>query len=78
MKLYIANTDADWYGHLTALAERPDGLDEANFWKPSGGQTFRALSFGEPLVFKLKKAHGHGVVGFGLFAAFRPLSVREA
>lgn len=78
MRLYIANTDADWYRHLTGLADRPGGLDEANFWKPSGNQGFGALSFGEPLVFKLKKAHGHAVVGFGLFAAFRRLPVAEA
>jgi len=78
MRLFVANTDADWYRHLSALAARPDGLDEANFWKPSGRQGFAALSFGEPLVFKLKKAHGHAVVGFGLFAAFRRLTVREA
>ena len=78
MKLFVANTDTDWYRHLSGLAASPGGLDEANFWKPSGGASFKALSFGEPLVFKLKKAHGHAVVGFGLFAAFRRLSVREA
>ncbi len=78
MRAYIANTDADWYRHLAGLAAGPGGLDEANFWKPSGRQAFKALSFGEPLVFKLKKAHGHAVVGFGLFAAFRRLSMREA
>ena len=78
MNLFVANTDADWYRHLSGLAASPSGLDEANFWKPSGGANFKALSFGEPLVFKLKKAHGHAVVGFGLFAAFRRLSVREA
>ena len=78
MRLFIANTDADWYRHLSRLAAAPGGLDEANFWKPSGRANFKALSFGEPLVFKLKKAHGHAVVGFGLFAAFCRLSVREA
>ena len=78
MNAFVANTDADWYRHLSRLAATPSGLDEANFWKPSGGANFKALSFGEPLVFKLKKAHGHAVVGFGLFAAFRRLSVREA
>ena len=78
MKLFIANTDVDWYRHLSKLADQLGGLDEANFWKPSGGANFKALSFGEPLVFKLKKAHGHAIVGFGLFAAFRRLSVREA
>ena len=78
MRAFVANTDADWYRHLSRLAAAPSGLEEANFWKPSGGTNFKALSFGEPLVFKLKKAHGHAVVGFGLFAAFRRLSVREA
>ena len=78
MNLFIANTDTDWYRHLSRLAARPNGLDEANFWKPSGNVGFRALSFGEPLVFKLKKPHNHAIVGFGLFAAFRRLSVQEA
>ena len=78
MRAFVANTDADWYRHLSGLAARPGGLDEANFWKPSGRASFKALSFGESLVFKLKKAHGHAVVGFGLFAAFRRLSVLEA
>jgi len=78
MRLFVANTDVDWYRHLSRLAAAPGGLDEVNFWKPSGNASFKALSFGELLVFKLKKAHGHAVVGFGLFAAFRRLSVREA
>ena len=78
MRLFVANTDSDWYHHLSRLAVDPSGLDEANFWKPSGGANFKALAFGEPLVFKLKKAHGHAVVGFGLFVAFRRLSGREA
>ncbi len=78
MRLLVANTDYGWYGHLLGLAQRPEGLDEANFWRPSGRAGFAALSLGEPLVFKLKKAHGHAVVGFGLFVAFRRLLVREA
>ena len=65
MRVFIANTDADWYRHLSRLAATPDGLDEANFWKPSGRANFKALSFGEPLVFKLKKSHGRAVVGLG-------------
>ena len=78
MRAYTAITDADWFRHLSTLAARPDGLDEANFWKPSGRTGFQALSFGEPLLFKLRVADGDAVVGFGLFAAFRRLSVREA
>lgn len=74
MRLLVANTDADWADFLS----RERGLDEANFWRPSGQAGFKALGFGEPLVFKLKKAHGHAVVGFGLFAAFRRMPVAEA
>jgi len=36
------------------------------------------LSFGEPLLFKLRVADGDAIAGFGLFAAFRRLSVQEA
>lgn len=78
MNLFIAITDADWYRHLLRLAARPGGLDEANFWKPSGNTSFKALSFGEPLAFKLRVADGDAIVGFGLFAAFRRLRVGEA
>jgi len=31
MRAYIAITDADWFRHLSRLAARPEGLDEANF-----------------------------------------------
>ncbi len=78
MHVYIGNTDFEWYQHLLQLSSAPDGLDEVNFWKPSGNASFKALSFGEPLFFKLKKRYGHVVVGFGLFAAFRKLSISEA
>ena len=78
MRAFIAITDADWHRHLSSLAARPGGLDEANFWKPSGRSGFQALSFGEPLLFKLRVADGDAITGFGLFAAFRRLSVIEA
>jgi len=74
MKGFIANTDYDWY---TYLASR-DNLEEANFWKPAGNQYFKALQRGEPLIFKLKAAHGHAIVGFGLFALFKQLTVFDA
>lgn len=78
MRLYIANTDVDWYRHLARLAAQPGGLDEVNFWRPSGKQVVGYLSFGDPFVFKLKKRYGHAVVGFGLWVAFAHLSVQEA
>ncbi|RME12720.1 MAG: hypothetical protein D6816_00615 [Bacteroidetes bacterium] len=78
MRLYVANTDYDWYRHLIGLANQPGGLDEVNFWRPSGKQVVGYLQFGDPFVFKLKKAHGHAIVGFGFWVAFARLSVQEA
>ena len=71
---YVGNTDYDWYQFLS----RRDRLDEVNFWRPGGGRAFKVLKSGEPFFFKLKAAHGHHIVGFGLFAMFRPLSVMDA
>jgi putative restriction endonuclease len=61
---YIANTDYQWYRFLAA---RPE-LDEVNFWRPSGGN-FRALSRGEPLLFRLKAPH-NAIAGLGFFVHF--------
>lgn len=74
MKGYIANTDFDWYRYLAQKAE----LDEVNFWRPLGGTAFQALSTGEPFFFKLKKAHGNAIAGFGFFVMFRPVGFLEA
>jgi putative restriction endonuclease len=74
MRLYIANTDYDWYSFL----QRQPDLDEANFWRPSGKQVVGYLRFGDPFVFKLKSEHRHAIVGFGFFVAFARLSVQEA
>jgi hypothetical protein len=40
MRLYVGITDGDWY---ESLAARP-GLDEVNFWQPSGGPRSRPSS----------------------------------
>ncbi|CAN5571336.1 hypothetical protein BH23BAC4_BH23BAC4_07550 [soil metagenome] len=49
MRVYLANTDHDWYRHLSGVAARPEGLDKANFWRPSGGQVVGYLNFGPPI-----------------------------
>lgn len=67
MRAWIANTDYEWYRFLSS---RPD-LDEVNFWRPSGG-TFRALSPGEPLLFRLKAPH-NAIAGVGFFVHFSVL-----
>lgn len=72
LKGYIAHTDAGWWRYLQA---RPD-LEEVNFWRP-GGRTFRAISPGEPLFFRLKSPIDR-IGGFGLFARYASLPVWRA
>jgi len=60
---YVANTDYEWYRFLS---EQPQ-LDEVNFWQPSGGRAFRAVSPAAPFFFKLKSPH-YKIAGFGYFA----------
>ncbi|MET8119917.1 HNH endonuclease [Micromonospora sp. NPDC005189] len=72
MKAFVGVTDERWYRFL---AERPE-LNEVNFWRPSGG-AFRALTPGEPFLFK---AHYplNRVVGGGFFSGFTQLRISEA
>lgn len=65
---YIGNTDFEWYRFL---ASQP-GIDEVNFWQPSGGRGFRVLQPGEPFFFRLKAPH-NAIAGFGYFASFSVL-----
>ena len=65
MRLRIAVTDNDWFRYLRAQ----QGVDEVNFWKPGGQQAFRALSPGEPLLFKLHSPEDY-IVGGGFFIHF--------
>lgn len=62
----IAPTDHGWYEFL-----RHRGLDEVNFWKPSGRRAFVAEAF-SPFLFKLKAPH-NAVCGFGVFAKWTRL-----
>lgn len=60
------------------LAGRPEdtgGL--VNFWRPGGGNPFRALEVGEPFFFKTHSPHNR-VVGGGFFSGFAALPVSEA
>ena len=49
MQLFVAVTDYDWF---QVHASRSD-VEEVNFWQPSPDSSFKALSPGEPLLFKL-------------------------
>jgi putative restriction endonuclease len=63
LKAFVGITDFDWFKYLSGLP----GIDEVNFWQPSGRQHFRTLSPGEPFFFKLPYPH-HRIVGGGFFA----------
>jgi putative restriction endonuclease len=73
MRLWVGVTDFDWFRFL---ATRP-GIDEVNFWQPSGGVEFKALSPGEPFLFKLHSPRNF-IVGGGFFAHWSPLPVSLA
>jgi len=66
-------TDNVWYHFLAA---RP-GLQEVNFWQPSGGRGFHVLAPGEPFFFKTHYPHNR-VVGGGFFTGSTRLRVSEA
>lgn len=72
MKALVAITDGEWFEYLKAL--RPD---EVNFWQPSGDSQFRALSPGQPLLFKLHTPNDF-IVGGGFFAHFSRIPVSLA
>jgi putative restriction endonuclease len=62
MRLHVAVTDNNWFRFLRSLP----GVDEVNFWLPSGGRNFRALDPGEPLLFKLHSPENY-IAGGGFF-----------
>ena len=61
IRLVVAVTDGDWFESL-----RHAGLEEVNFWAPSGAR-FRALRPGELFLFKLHSPRNF-IVGGGVFA----------
>ncbi len=63
MNAFVGVTDKDWFELLGAKR----GLEEANFWQPSGNSQFRALQPGELFLFKLH-APDNFIVGGGFFA----------
>jgi len=73
VRLYVGLTDVDWYRFLASR----EVLDEVNFWQPSGRFQFRALSPGEPFLFKLHYPY-NAIVGGGFFAHWSPLPLEIA
>jgi len=72
-RLFVGVTDYNWYRRLTQVAD----LDEANFWQPSGGRGFAALSAGEIFLFKLHAPY-NAIVGGGFFARHTTLPLHLA
>ncbi len=63
MQAFVGVTDRDWFELLRATP----GLDEVNFWQPSGNRGFKALLPGELFLFKLHSPLDY-IVGGGVFA----------
>jgi len=65
LRFFVGITDRDWFDYLSQI----DGLDEVNFWQPSGSTQFRSLQVGEPFLFKLHSPDNY-IVGGGFFSHF--------
>lgn len=63
VRLWVANTDQDWFDYL---AGQP-GIDEVNFWQPSGVSGFSAIQAGELFLFRLKSPR-NAIGGYGVFS----------
>jgi putative restriction endonuclease len=72
MNLFVGVTDQTWYDFLRSQ----NGIDEVNFWSPSGNTNFQALKPGEIFLFKLHSPQNY-IVGGGFFAhsSILPLSL---
>jgi putative restriction endonuclease len=73
MRLFVAVTDYDWFQvHASKQA-----VEEVNFWQPSPDSAFKALSPGEPLLFKLHSPRNF-ITGGGFFTKFLQLPLSLA
>ena len=63
VRLWVANTDPDWFDFL---ASQP-GIDEVNFWQPTGSSNFGAIQPGELFLFRLKSPR-NAIGGYGVFS----------
>jgi putative restriction endonuclease len=71
-RIYVGNTDNDWFDFLSSLSE----IDEVNFWKPSPGN-FKAIGEGERFAFRLKSPRNK-IGGFGTFVKSSSLPIQTA
>jgi putative restriction endonuclease len=73
MRLFVAVTDYDWFQVHASRSK----VEEVNFWQPSPDSSFKALSPGEPLLFKLHSPRNF-IAGGGFFAKFLQLPLSLA
>jgi len=73
VRAYVGVTDNDWYRYL---AVRP-ALREVNFWRPRDAREFKAISPGDPFLFKTRSPWNQ-LVGGGVFEAFVTLTISSA
>lgn len=68
MKFWVGVTDNEWFDFL----RHEDGIDEVNFWHPSGRRPFAHLPEGTPFLFKVKRPYHH-IAGGGYFIKYESL-----
>ena len=70
MKFFVAVTDYDWF----QLHASKSDVAEVNFWRPSPEASFKVLSAGEMLLFKLHSPRNF-IVGGGFFTRYVRLPI---
>jgi putative restriction endonuclease len=71
VRFWVGVTDNRWFSFLAAR-----GLDEVNFWQPSGTPPFTNAPAGLPFLFKLKRPFNHiGGGGFPVTFSALPLAL---
>lgn len=73
---FIAVTDPAWFAYLSARSLTRT-VDEVNFWSPSARAPMKRLSPGEPVFFRLKSPT-NAIAGYGFYATFALLGLRDA
>ncbi|QMW00898.1 HNH endonuclease [Spirosoma foliorum] len=71
MKYYAGVTDNSWFNYLSQTSP-----EDVNFWQPSGNVRFKAIPFGSPFLFKLKKPNNN-IAGIGYYVkhTFLPITM---
>lgn len=72
MKFFVGVTDNNWFNFLAN--SRPD---EVNFWRPGGGQAFKAIEANDLFLFKLHSPLNF-IAGGGFFVRYVSLPVSLA